>query len=343
MNKQLLLFVTLFMILQGGCKKDPVHDPEIPSHMQEGDVVLVLNEGNFQWGNSSTTLIKINSGEVTLNAFEKINDRPLGDVLQSAFRDNQLFLVVNNSQKIERMPDVVSKAGIPITGFQSPRFMVKSNHGYFVSDLYANKLYKLSNSLSMESSISMAGWGEGMACPDGEHVYVCNMSSGYLMKLDASEGRFIDSVRVGDSPKSVVVDSQDRIWVLCEGSIYPDETEGSLWCLNASDLTVLFSQNFELGAHPSNLNIRKLNEDTLYFLKNGVFRMPTSTFETPQAAFIPENGRLFYGLGIDLQGRVWVSDAKDYVQQGEVYRYNHSGIQEASYKVGIIPSGFVFY
>jgi hypothetical protein len=343
MNKAIALLLIVYSAFFAGCKKDPVPDPEIPAKIEEGDHVLVLNEGNFQWGNSSTTMIKVSTGEITLNVFEKTNGRPLGDVLQSAFRDNQLFLVVNNSQKIERMPDALSKADSPITGFQSPRFMVKSNHGYFVSDLYANKIYKLSNSLTMENSIEMAGWGEGMVCPDGEHVYVCNMSSGYLMKLDASEGRFTDSVRLGDSPKSIVSDSQNRLWVLCEGSIYPNETAGSIWCLNSSDLSIIYNKSFEQGAHPSNLSIRKQGVDTLYFLKTGVFKMAASSFDVPENAFIPENGRLFYGLGVDLDGKLWVSDAKDYVQQGEVYRYNHSGVEEASYKVGIIPSGFVFY
>jgi sugar lactone lactonase YvrE len=163
------------------------------------------------------------------------------------------------------------------------------------------------------------------------------------MKLRASEDRFVDSVRLGDSPKSLVFDSSNRLWVLCEGNIYPEETAGSLWCLNPEDLSVLYQADFAGGEHPGRLNIRKQGADTLYFLKGGVYKMPLNNFQVPASPFIAENNRLFYGLGVDASGNIWVSDAKDYVQPGDVYHYNASGTQQASYKTGIIPSGFVFY
>lgn len=342
MKKPFLLFIpVLFLIFS--CQKEPIEPPVIPQNPEAGNHVLVLNEGNFQWGNASTTLIDISSGNVTQNWFEKVNDRPLGDVLQSAFMDGELFLVVNNSQKIERMADAVSKATSPITGLQSPRFIIKSNHGYFVSDLYANKLYKINSTFQIQSEIPMNGWGEEMLCDDGETVFVCNVSSGYLMKLNAATGVFSDSVMLGDYPKSIVSDSQNRLWVLCEGSIYPNESAGSLWCLDASDLSVIYSKTFELNEHPSRLTIQKEGADTLYFLKNGIFKMPLSNLEVPQNAFINQGAHLFYGLGVDLKGNIWVSDARDYVQQGDVYHYDCSGNLKKEYKAGIIPSGFVFY
>ncbi|MCB0819849.1 MAG: hypothetical protein KDC13_04440 [Bacteroidetes bacterium] len=333
----------IMLLLVFSCKKDPVEPPVIPVNPEAGNRVLVLNEGNFQWGNAGTTLIEISSGAVTQNLFEKINNRPLGDVLQSAYLNNELFLVVNNSQKIERMSDAQSIAGNPITGFQSPRYIVKSNYGYFVSDLYANRLFHLNNSFEMQAGIPLNGWGEEMLCDDGEQVFVCNVSSGYLMKLNASTGVFTDSVQLGDSPKSIVSDTQSRLWVLCEGSIYPDETAGSIWCVDPENMQVIFSKTFENTEHPSRLQIRKEGSDTLYFLKNGVYKMPLSNFNVPATPLINEGSELFYGLGVDAKGNIWVSNAKDYVQAGEVYRYNYSGHRDAVYEAGIIPSGFVFY
>lgn len=337
-----IFYVFLVIASLASCKKDP---PTIilPEVVNADQSVLVLNEGNFQWGNSSTTLIDFVKGEKTDNLFESVNSRPLGDVLNSFLKTDELFLVVNNSQKIERMKDPLSAANSPIQGFQSPRYIIKSNNGYFVSDLYANKLFHLNNNFQVESEIPMNGWGEQMSLWGASELLVCNVSSGYLMKLNTQSRQWVDSVQLGDAPKNLALDAQNRIWVLCEGKIYPEETSGSIWCINPANLEVLFHHDFVGNRHPSRLRIKTPLNDSLYFLMNGVYAMPTNSFTVPASPLIEENGRLFYGLGIENSGNIWVSDAKDFVQQGDVYRYTAQGIELAKYQAGIIPSGFVFY
>ncbi|MEX1188108.1 MAG: hypothetical protein WED33_02555 [Bacteroidia bacterium] len=315
----------------------------IPDFLSPEESVLVLNEGNFQWGNSSTTLINFKTGELTNNLFESLNSRPLGDVLNSFYKDEELFLVLNNSQKIERMKDPLTIAHSPIEGFQSPRYIAKSNQGYYVTDLYSNKLYHLNTSFQIQNEIPLVGWGEQMQVWGSNQLLVCNLTSNFLMKLNTESDQWIDSVQVGDSPRNIVLDSQNRIWVLCEGKVYPNESAGSIWCINPDNLEVLFSHTFTTTSHPTRLQIKPLSNDTIYYLLNGVNRFSAGSFDIPSSPYIPENGRLFYGLGVELSGNIWVSDAKDYVQQGDVYRFNAVGNQLSKYQVGIIPSGFVFY
>lgn len=334
--------IVVILLLQVSCKKDPP-TVIIPTAIQPQESVLVLNEGNFQWGNSSTTLINFVTGEISENVFESVNSRPLGDVLNSAFVSDELFLVVNNSQKIERMKDAVSEANSPITGFQSPRYIYKNEDGYFVTDLYANKIYQLNTNYEIVAEIPMLGWGEQMVSAGPHELLVCNATNNMIMKLNTETLQFVDSVSVGDAPRSLAKDALGRVWVLCEGEVFPNETAGSIWCLDHNNLDVVFSEVFQSTQHPRRLSIKPVTQDTLYFLMNGVYRMALNNLNVPESPWLNENQSIFYSLGVENSGNVWVSNAKDYVQNGEVIRYNSSAQELGRYEVGIIPSGFVFY
>ena len=81
----------------------------------------------------------------------------------------------------------------------------------------------------------------------------------------------------------------------------------------------------------------------LYFLDNGVYRMPITATALPASPFIPSIGRNFYGLGVDPnEGSIYVADAVDYVQRGVVYRYGSDGAERANFLAGIVPGGFCF-
>lgn len=59
---------------------------------------------------------------------------------------------------------------------------------------------------------------------------------------------------------------------------------------------------------------------------------------------IEAGSRIWYGLAIHPEDEsVWLSDARDYVQKGKVYRYTSSGNESASWDAGIIPGSFYFY
>ena len=76
----LLLLMAISVV---GCKDDePEPEPEVP--VEEGHAVFVLNEGTFQWGNATLSHIKLTTNEVQEDVFAPANNRPIGDVLQSA-------------------------------------------------------------------------------------------------------------------------------------------------------------------------------------------------------------------------------------------------------------------
>ncbi len=71
--------------------------------------------------------------------------------------------------------------------------------------------------------------------------------------------------------------------------------------------------------------------------------MPISAAGPPGQPLIPSEGRRFYGLEIHpVTGNIFVSDAKDYVQNGTAYQYNANGTLIRQYIAGRIPGTFCF-
>ena len=92
------LLLGIFIICSTCVKLNPENNSNNVSINGNG-LVLIGNEGNFQFGNSSLSLFNKNSGETSSNIYQNINQSLLGDVLHSISHiDHQLFLVVNNSR-----------------------------------------------------------------------------------------------------------------------------------------------------------------------------------------------------------------------------------------------------
>ncbi len=68
--------------------------------------------------------------------------------------------------------------------------------------------------------------------------------------------------------------------------------------------------------------------------------MPVTAAALPSDVFIPAGNRLFYRLMIGRDGTIYVTDAIDYQQKGDLLVYNRKGELLDTEKAGIIP-GFM--
>ena len=58
---------------------------------------------------------------------------------------------------------------------------------------------------------------------------------------------------------------------------------------------------------------------------------------------IPAGDRLLYKIAVDPEnGDIYVSDAKNYMVDGTVYRYTSDGLLLSSFSAGICPSFMLF-
>ena len=89
--KNWIIILTLLILFS--CKKDElgpqcISCPKGSITSQNADV-LIINEGNFGWGNGSLSLYKPSLKAVTNQIYRSANSNtPLGDVVQSAYQYN---------------------------------------------------------------------------------------------------------------------------------------------------------------------------------------------------------------------------------------------------------------
>ena len=156
---------------------------KIPTSVRQRKTSSILNEGNFQWGNASLSFYKYSDESITSDVFSDANDRPLGDVGQSlCIYDNKLFIVVNNSGKVEVVNPDDCKSIATISGLTSPRYFLGINSSKaYVSDMGAGSVSVVDlNNYSKTTSIKCNGSTEEMILHN-DKVYVSNTTKEYII------------------------------------------------------------------------------------------------------------------------------------------------------------------
>lgn len=332
----------LFLLSLGGiflsCKKDSIPSQNTP--LSE-ELMLVLNEGNFMSGNSTLSVINHN-GTVIEDIFREKNGFGLGDVGQSLYyHQNKIYLVANNSNKIYQLDLNFKVTGI-ISGLTSPRYFLPVNDSIaLVTDLYANGVYVINyKNLTIVKKIDIPGWTEELIFYRNK-VWVTNPYAGALYIIHPQTLILEDSLILQGSYGStdIDVDAYGNLWVLCWGNANLN-IQPSLVKIQYTNIEKTFV--FPTGTNPSRLTLSK-DKATLFWLNNGVYKMPVTKNELSIQPFISSGNKNFYNLYIHPEtDEIWVADAKDYVQKGEVLHYSADGNFIKSYKVGIIPS-FMMY
>jgi len=307
--------------------------------------VMISNEGNYTFGNSSLTVLNFTNGELYQDVFAKNNDRPLGDVFQSVnVANGKAYLVVNNSQKIEVVDPVTFKSIATINGFTSPRYMqaVDANKAY-VTEYYANviRIVDLNNN-AITGSIPLKGWSDEMALVDGK-VYVTNIKRDYVYIINTTTDSIADSVKVVDAPLGIQVDAQNKVWVLSNGKM-DQGIRPAIQCINPATLEV--EKTFSLTMSETDVSRLRINKakDRLYWLSRHVYALGIGDASVSTTPFIRSINNNYYGLGVDPRtDELYVSDAKDFVQKSNITRFSSSGIPVGDFTAGIITGGFFFY
>lgn len=341
------------------CSKDPIRERPVdppdppPDTLTYKNGCFVVNEGNFNSGNSSVTFVDETTGTIVQDAFNTANSRLLGDVAQSmkVFRGRG-YIVVNNSNRVEVVSLDDFKSVKTITGFNSPRYIeiIDSTKAY-VTNLHGDISVIDLNTLQISGVISTPDWTESMVRYK-EFVFVTSIGrfsettverKAKVFVINTKEDRIVDSILTGKEPTGIVVDKKDKLWVLCTGgwdAVEPPSLIRINPDLQQVEKAFVFTGN---SGVPSRLCINP-GKDTLYYLNSGIFRMPVASADLPQQPFITADGKLFYGLGVNPDdGSLWASDAIDYAQNGMVYKYSAStGSMVFSFKAGRIPGSFAF-
>lgn len=329
-----ILFLTI------SCKKEIGPQNVAKDKIGKGEI-LVLNEGNFGFGNASVSKLNPETGEIANNQYRLINGVGIGDVLQSAkqYKDKYYF-VVNNSGKVV-VTDTNLVLDHEITGFNSPRHIEFFGDKAFVTDLKQGAIYVVDLlSKSILSEIKTMGWTEDIYCLDSTLYvldrgdYLTNSDSNYIYSIDPRNDIKLDSIKVGVNPNSIQLDADGHLWVLTSGASGSDFPAISQY--NVSSKTLLFQYNFISGSNPTNLSFCSQNK-RIYFLNNSIFSIHTNGLESAPTIFYQKQSENFYGLDV-VQQKLYATNAKNYIQTGDINIFTLSGEKSNTVSSGLIPS-----
>jgi YVTN family beta-propeller protein len=344
---KVIFYITILLLLLS-CSKEEVGPQCVNCEDEITETkfadVLITNEGTFNWNNGSISLYKPSTQSISQNIFSQANNNlPIGDVVQSITQiNNKAYIAVNNSNKVEVVDLNSFNSLATITGFTSPRYFLPiDNNKAYVTDLYSNSIQIVNlNSNSISGNIPTSGWTEELLLFN-DSVYVCDMTNDNLLILDPSNNTLVDSIKVGESPNSIVIDQNDKIWILCSGGI--NSSTPKLIKFNPQTRSIESTFSFtNISESPSSLEINN-DRNQLYYLNANVYKMSINNISLPSSPIISSNNNTYYGLGIDpINEDIYVSDAIDYVQNGIVFRYSSTGALIHQFNSGIIPGSFLF-
>ena len=333
-----LAYSIMGLALVTSCIEDK---PQTPDNVNPGvNKVWVLNEGNFQAGNSTLGVYDVDSNTYSADVFASTNSRQLGDVLQSATQiENEVYLVVNNSGKIEVVNKDNFESTGTITGFKSPRFALKvSPTEVLVSDLFSDSIAVVNPvTKSITRYIDISSTSEEMLMTNGK-VFITNTYTSHITVLDLATDS-ISIINTTFNPTTIGLDKNGKVWVLCGGDPF-NSINGAIEVIDPATEMVTKTITLSAGSY-TNKMVFNANADSLYFLTGNVYKISIDATTQPAAALISAGNYSFYGLGYKAKtNEVYLGDAKDFNQKGQVLIYDSNGSLKRSFACGINPNGF---
>lgn len=334
MNKRLWYVILVLAVCLFSCKKEK---QEVGVY---SNGVLVVNEGNFNFGTGDISFYNPSTQAVNDNIFKKANDYNLGDVAQSiTIWDNKAFIVVNNSAKVEVViaSDFKKIGTINIPG-SSPRYLLPVNDSKaYLTELYANKIWILDlQTLEVTGSINVNGWTEDIFLLNGE-VFVSQRTKlngsevKNILVIDKSTDAITATIPLPSEPVSMAGNGE-YLWVACGGkqsaSVLP-----SVHKIKVTTKTIEASFNTPGYSHVAGRLC--LHGNSLYYIDKHVYQMQSSDAALPVSPFINGDGKNFYTMAI-INNEIYVSDAIDYLQKSKIYRYTLTGSYIGDFTAGII-------
>lgn len=340
---KLLFMAFASAMLFVSCSNDASDSSDIPLGIYDKGV-LIVNEGNGAAG--SISYLNNDFATIRQDIFGTENPgQGIGGYVQSIFFDgNRAFIISNGSNKIT----VVNRYTFAFiakieTGFKVPRYGVVVNGKAYVTNL--NTFNSLTDdfisvidlsSLQVETSIPVTAIAEKIIAENGK-LYVANGTYGEgssIKIIDIATKSIVSSIDVGISPNSMEMEN-GFLYVLCAN--YVDDSK--LVKINTATNQKVSEITMTGLVNAQNLNIEN---NTLYFTVNSaVFRENLSSATISSTPLFSSTATTLYGFNVN-NNRIFVSDAKNYASDGEVFIYTTAGILQKQFSVGLNPNGFYF-
>lgn len=342
--------ILLFTLLASGfalqsCASDDDNNGTIEETGSYKDGIFVLNEGAMGSNNAEVTFFK--NGNVTQNLFKTVNPTlNLGNVATSIlFEDNDAYIVVNMSNKIEVVHATTFESkGTISSNVNNPRYIAADDQKIYVTN-WADasnpnddfiSVFRRSD-LAFEKKIDVVEGPDQILIENNKLVIAHSggWSNGNSVSIYNLATNTLENITVGDVP-SAMVEEDGIVYVLCSGVTWGGTpSAGKLVKINLNSNAVAQTINFQEGQNPKFLV--EDNNQLYYTLNNQVFRVGTQDIALPSTALFTHNATYTYSFNV-LNGAIYIGDAKDFASNGEVKYYSLNGTLLGNFSTGIGPN-----
>ncbi len=334
MIKQFIKFSTLsLMILLGFTACD---DADSPVELPKGDFekgYFISNEGNFGTPSASVTFLDNGLKQETNEVFQRVNEKTLGDILQSiTFNDDYAFLVVNNSNKVEVVNRYTFKSIATITeNIKLPRYALVENDKLYVTNSGNNTVEVFDvNSFAYITTIEIEKTVEEIK-GENDFLYVMNASFGYgntISIINAKTNTVVKAFTVGEGLNSIEIE---------DGILYALHKTG-ITKVNTSTNEVIGEILFEDGL--SNASNLEVENNFIYFVSGSkIFKYSKDVTSLANTEIIDtqvtdESWFLGYGFNV-IEDKLFYTDVKGFTENSEVKVYDLDGRLLNTFTAGI--------
>lgn len=375
MRKTLFLLVSLLSMTIVSCSDDDSpqeSDKPIISPTENIKGIYVMCEGNWGSNNASIDYLNLATLEYTQNIFTKSNPEVvmgLGDTSSDMqINGNQLWVVVNNSNKVEVLSVETCKriAKIDISNcryvtFHNDYAYISSYVGPMANDnVQLGTIYKIdTRDFHKADSVVVGYQPEEMAIVDNKLYVAC--SGGYrypvydrvITAVDLTSFKKITDIDVELNLHRLRKDSHNQLWVTSRGNysdigpsltwLTPDKTGNMSVAgkidIAVSDMCIVGDSLYYIGVewdYATNSN------NISYGIINTLTHKKVTTTIFNNDAF--KNIEVPYGIMVNPKERdFYITDAKNYISSGKLYHFSAEGTLLWEQWTSDIPSKMAFY
>ena len=349
------------MVFTSSCVKEPI-EPDAPKNVNIDSTLTsiglyVLNEGLFNMNNSTLTWYDYSAGNPVTGFFELKNGRRLGDTGNDiAIYGLKMYIVMNVSSQLEVVNPYTGKSIKQIPFFdgdkpRQPRYIAFHNSKAFVCSFDGTVAVVDTATLVIEKFITVGRNPDGIAVAN-DKVYVSNSGGldypnydNTVSVIDTESLTEIRKIPVRINPHIIVPDKYGDLYVISRGN-YGDIK----MCLQIID-----SKTDELQYTFPDIEVLNLAiaGDTAYVYHNDFISGSGSQImliDVKTETVISENfitdGTLIetaYGIAVNnATGDVFITDARGFINTGEVLCFDKSGKKKYSFPAGLNPGHIAF-
>ncbi len=345
MKNKLLLLAFSMLLMFTACQKKDVNNPI--EEARKG--VIVVNEGLFGQNNSSLTYYDLEKKKTTQNVYENANKgSKLGDTANDMkIKGDKGFVVVNQSNKVEiiDVKNFESIGSVDFTSYGGPRYICIVDDNAYVTT-YGDNVVKFSTAdYKVSKEIKVGSKPEGIAYNSG-YLFVANSAWGSgddVSVIDAQTDSTVKNIKVGVNPRFVLSDSK-FVYVICSDNYFAPTGRQGVYKIDVDGLTLADSLIF-----PDSPSKAAIGKGKLFVIHNaGVASIDLNTFTVTNDSLVSASAVNSLGYGIysiafnSDDNNIYLSNPKDYTQNGEVAYFDLSGKEKGRFETGINPGTIVF-